>query len=150
MKKSKYREDLELQLGEQLNYLISSSHALNVRAAECFDSSLQPAAFIIVRWLFSYGAANATILADATAMDKSSISRLINQLKKFNYVKSEADPNDKRGVIISLTELGKTKTIEALKQKETAFYERILNWDDTKLENFVALFREFNLITGLE
>jgi DNA-binding MarR family transcriptional regulator len=83
-------------------------------------------------------------------MDKSSISRLINQLKKFNYVKSEADPNDKRGVIISLTELGKTKTIEALKQKETAFYERILNWDDTKLENFVALFREFNLITDLE
>lgn len=138
------RNNLELQLGEQLNALISASHALNVRTAACFDSTLQPAAFLIVRWLFSFGPTSATVLAESTAMDRSSVSRLVNQLKALNYVKSEPSPNDRRGVLLSLTELGQQKTMNALKEKESAFYERISKWDDSKLEKFIELLRDFN------
>ncbi len=135
---------LEQQLGEQLNALISAAHALNVRTAEIFDSTLQPASFLIVRWLFSFGPASATVLAESTAMDRSSVSRLLSQLKQLNYVKSEPSPNDRRGVLLSLTELGKQKTIDALKEKESAFYERISKWDDYKLEKFIKMLKDFN------
>lgn len=142
--KNTSRNILELQLGEQLNALISASHALNVRTAACFDSTLQPAAFLIVRWLFSFGPTSATVLAKSTAMDRSSVSRLVNQLKTLNYVKSESSPDDRRGVLLSLTELGRQKTMDALKEKESAFYERILKWDDSRLEKFIELLRDFN------
>lgn len=138
------RSQLELKLGEQINALISASHALNVRTAACFDSSLQPAAFILVRWLFSFGPASATTLAEATAMDRSSVSRLINQLKSLGYVQSEKSQSDKRGVLLSLTVLGQENTIAALKEKESAFYERITNWDDEKLEKFTEMLKDFN------
>lgn len=138
------RTQLELKLGEQLNALISASHALNVRTAARFDSALQPAAFLIVRWLFSFGPTSATVLAESTAMDRSSISRLVNQLKTMNYVKSEPSPSDRRGVLLSLTELGRQRTMDALKEKESAFYERISKWDDSKLENFIEMLRDFN------
>ena len=61
--KTKDREALELALGEQIHALISASHALNVRSAERFDATLQPAAFHLVRWLYSYGPTSAAALA---------------------------------------------------------------------------------------
>jgi len=138
------RIELELELGKELNALISASHSLNVRTAARFDSTLQPAAFLLVRWLFSFGPASATVLAESTAMDRSSVSRLINQLKKLGYVQSEISPNDRRGILLSLTELGHQKTIDALNEKESLFYERISNWDDCKLEKFTGMLKDFN------
>lgn len=138
------RVTLELKLGEQLNALISASHALNVRTAELFDPTLQPAAFLIVRWLLSYGPASATILAESTAMDRSSVSRLVAQLKRLGYVKSETHPEDRRGVLLSLTELGREKALCALKEKEAEFYKRISQWEDSELEKFIVMLTCFN------
>ena len=138
------RVELELELGKELNALISASHSLNVRTAARFDSTLQPATFLLIRWLFSFGPASATVLAESTAMDRSSVSRLINQLKKLGYVQSEISPNDRRGILLSLTELGHQKTIDALNEKESLFYERISNWDDYKLEKFTRMLKDFN------
>lgn len=138
------RTQLELKLGEQLNALISASHALNVRTAARFDSTLQPAAFLLIRWLFSFGPTSATVLAESTAMDRSSVSRLVNQLKRLGYVKSEISPDDRRGILLSLTELGQQKIRDALKEKESLFYERISKWDDSQLEKFTEMLSDFN------
>jgi len=146
--KTKDRETLELALGEQIHALISASHALNVRSAERFDATLQPAAFHLVRWLYSYGPTSAAALAEATAMDRSSVSRLIKQLEKSGYVMKEQDPDDRRGVLLSLTELGQQSTGSALKEKESAFYVRISKWDDEELGRFTAMLRQFNGLEG--
>lgn len=138
------REQLELQLGEQINALISASHALQVKTATRFDSSMQPAAFLIIRWLYSFGATSAAHLAESTAMDRSSVSRLVKQLELSGYIKKEVSPDDRRGILLSLTELGRNNTVEALKEKEFAFYERISNWDDKLLNDFVEMLRLFN------
>lgn len=138
------RIQLELNLGEQLNALISAAHALNVRTAAVFDPTLQPAAFLIVRWLLSYGPASATYLAESTAMDRSSVSRLVTQLKNSGYVKSETPPEDRRGVLLSLTAFGREKALLALKEKEDEFYKRISNWEDSKLESFIGMLTCFN------
>ncbi|MDM5292567.1 MarR family transcriptional regulator [Peribacillus simplex] len=142
---SELREELELALGEQLNSLISEAHALNVRTAATFDTTLQPAAFLIVRWLFSHGPTNASTLAESTAMDRSSISRLIGQLKGLGYVKSEPHPKDRRGVMLSLTELGHDKTIKALKEKESIFFERISGLTDSELKAYIEMLKNLTI-----
>ncbi|MBA2937226.1 MarR family transcriptional regulator [Paenibacillus sp. CGMCC 1.16610] len=143
------RKGLEVELGNQLNALISAVHALNVRAATKFDSSIQPAAFHIVRWLYSYGPTNAAKLADSTAMDRSSVSRLIKQLQLLGYVTREVSPNDGRGVMLSLTEKGKQQVIEALNEKESVYYERLSNWGDVELQEFISMLKHFNGFNGL-
>lgn len=142
---SDLREELELALGEQLNSLISEAHALNVRTAATFDTTLQPAAFLIVRWLFSHGPTNASTLAESTAMDRSSISRLIGQLKGLGYVKSEPHPKDRRGVMLSLTELGHDKTIKALKEKGSIFFERISGLTDSELKAYIEMLKNLTI-----
>ncbi|MDP1418135.1 MarR family transcriptional regulator [Peribacillus simplex] len=142
---SDLREELELALGEQLNSLISEAHALNVRTAATFDTTLQPAAFLIVRWLFSHGPTNASTLAESTAMDRSSISRLIGQLKGLGYVKSEPHPKDRRGVMLSLTDLGHDKTIKALKEKESIFFERISGLTDSELKAYIEMLKNLTI-----
>ena len=143
-KQNTTRIQLELDLGKELNALISASHALNVRTAAVFDSTLQPAAFLIIRWLLSYGPANATILAESTAMDRSSVSRLVTQLKKLGYVKSETHPNDHREILLSLTELGREQSSKAIKEKEEEFYKRISKWENSNLESFINMLQSFN------
>ncbi|AFH63000.1 MarR family winged helix-turn-helix transcriptional regulator [Paenibacillus caseinilyticus] len=138
------RERLQLQLGEQLNALISAVHALNVRAAAKFDPAIQPAAFHIVRWLYSYGPTNAAALAESTAMDRSSVSRLVKQLESLGYVNREASPKDGRGVVLSLTEDGQQKVMEAIQEKESVYYERLSNWKDEELRDFIQMLRHFN------
>ncbi|WP_313075830.1 MarR family winged helix-turn-helix transcriptional regulator [Lacrimispora sp.] len=143
-KQDAIRSQLELALGNELNALISASHALNMRTAAIFDPTLQPAAFLIIRWLLSYGPANATILAESTAMDRSSVSRLVTHLKHLGYVKSETHPEDRRGVLLSLTELGREKASNAIKEKGEEFYKRISKWKDSDLEAFIDMLRCFN------
>ena len=138
------RNQLELILGNELNALISASHALNVRTAAVFDSTLQPAAFLIIRWLLSYGPVKATVLAQATAMDRSSVTRLVTQLKQLGYVKSETHPQDNRGILLSLTDYGREKALYAIKEKEIEFNKRIANWENTELETFIELLEYFN------
>ncbi|WP_458123680.1 hypothetical protein [Paenibacillus sp. Z3-2] len=50
---------------------------------------------------------------------------------------------------MSLTELGQQSTVGALKEKESAFYDRISRWDDDKeLERFMTMLRQFNGLEG--
>ncbi|WP_156284092.1 MarR family transcriptional regulator [Paenibacillus sp. NEAU-GSW1] len=67
-------------------------------------------------------------MAEATATHRSAVSRLVKQLEMKEYVKKETSPNDHRGVLLSLTELGQRKIIDALNEKEIVFYERISQW----------------------
>ncbi|WP_419886236.1 MarR family winged helix-turn-helix transcriptional regulator [Paenibacillus sp. B-A-8] len=143
-RKDTLRGQLELSLGEQMNALISAAHALNVRTTASFDSSIQPAAFHIVRWLYSYGPTSASALAEATAMDRSSVSRLLKQLENLGYVTREDSPKDRRAILLTLTDLGRQKTYHALQDKEFVFYERIAQWDNQQLETFTQMLKEFN------
>jgi DNA-binding MarR family transcriptional regulator len=142
--KDSLRGQMELKLGKQIIALISAAHALNVRTAASFDSSIQPAAFHIVRWLYSYGPTSASALAEATAMDRSSVSRLLKQLENLGYVKREDSPKDRRAILLTLTDLGRQKTYDALQDKEFVFYERIVQWDNQQLETFIQMLKEFN------
>ncbi|KTD85661.1 MarR family winged helix-turn-helix transcriptional regulator [Paenibacillus etheri] len=142
--KDSLRGQMELKLGKQINALISAAHALNVKTAASFDSSIQPAAFHIVRWLYSYGPTSASALAEATAMDRSSVSRLLKQLENLGYVQREDSPKDRRAIFLTLTDLGRQKTYDALQDKEFVFYERIAQWDNQQLETFIQMLKEFN------
>jgi len=79
-------------------------------------------------------------------MDRSSVSRLIKQLESLGYIKRDPSPNDGRAILLSLTEYGKNETTNALREKESVFNDRISNWNDEQIHNFIQILRKFNAL----
>ena len=144
---SSRRRQLELALGVELNALLSASRALDVRTAAAFHPDLQPAAFHLARWLYAYGPAKPSTLAEAVGMDRSSTSSLIGKMKRVGLVASTPDVADKRGVIVSLTQIGEARVIEALGVRSSAFFKRTHDWPLEDLQRFTTLLKEFNART---
>ena len=138
------RRTLEVELGEQLNVLLTAAHALANQAAALFDTDLQPAAFHIARWLHAHGPASSSVIADSVAMDRSATSRLLGQLHSLGFVARDSDPKDRRSAIFTLTTKGHMRLDLALEQRGLAFYKRIRPWTDDELRRFTTMLRRFN------
>jgi len=138
------RREAALAVGAELNALLSASRALTERSAAAFHPDLQPAAFHLARWLYSYGPAKPSALADAVAMDRSSTSSLIKQMKAAGLVESTKAPDDGRAVVVSLTPTGLSRTAEALDLRGTVFFERTKDWSTEDLQAFADLLGRFN------
>jgi DNA-binding MarR family transcriptional regulator len=143
----KTRRALELELGEQLNVLLTAAHALGTQAAAYFDEGLQPAAFHVARWLHAHGPATSSAIAENVAMDRSATSRLLGQLRRLGFVARESDSKDRRGMIFSLTDDGRERLNLALEQRGLVFYGRTEPWTDSELRRFTAMLRRFNTIS---
>ncbi|MFD6697930.1 MULTISPECIES: MarR family winged helix-turn-helix transcriptional regulator [unclassified Microbacterium] len=142
------RRDIELALGVELNALLSASRALTERTAAAFHPDLQPAAFHLARWLFAYGPANPSALAEAVAMDRSSTSHLIGKMKRLDLVTSAPDPADRRGTIVALTPAGRSRVEEALDVRGTSYFARTNTWADADLKSLTDLLHRFNTSPG--
>ncbi len=138
------RRERELELGVELNALLSASRALTERTAAAFHPDLQPAAFHLARWLYAYGPASPSALAEAVAMDRSSTSNLIGQMKRLSLVDSDRDPSDRRSVIVSLTPAGAKRVVEALDLRGSTFFTRTESWSSEDLAAFTSLLKRFN------
>jgi DNA-binding MarR family transcriptional regulator len=66
------------------------------------------------------------ILADILLLDRSSVSRLVDQLVKEDFVLRVINENNRRETLLSLTGKGRT-TIHKLRQQSINFYGRVLN-----------------------
>jgi DNA-binding MarR family transcriptional regulator len=138
------RRAATLALGVEINALLSASRALTERSAAAFHPGLQPAAFHLARWLYAYGPANPSVLAEAVAMDRSSTSNLIGRMKGLGLVESAPDPADRRSVKVSLTPEGAERVVEALDLRGASFFARTEGWAVEDIERFASLLNAFN------
>lgn len=76
-------------------------------------------------------------LGKYTGMDKSSLTRMVDDLEKKGIVFRKTDPEDRRKVLVSLTEKG-LDCYNRLSQITTEMAEEILQFvDDNDVENFM-------------
>jgi DNA-binding MarR family transcriptional regulator len=66
------------------------------------------------------------VLADLLLLDRSSVSRLVDQLVKANFVLRVINENNRRETLLSLTEKGST-TIHKVRQQSIHFYGKVLH-----------------------
>jgi DNA-binding MarR family transcriptional regulator len=67
-----------------------------------------------------------TELADRLHLERSSASRLVDVLVKGNFVNRIINENNRREMIISLTDKGE-RTIQQVREQSLHFYENVLN-----------------------
>ena len=133
------RSELELALGERINALLSATRVLSERSAAQFHPSLQPAAFHIARWLYAFGAARPSVIAEAVGMDRSSTSTLIGSMRKLGLLDGEPDPEDRRSIIVSLSTSGRERVAAVLEDRGLEFSRRTEGWSDDDLGRLVEL-----------
>ena len=86
-----------------------------------------------------------------TGMEKSSLTRMVDDLEKKGVVSRKTDPDDRRKVLVSLTEKG-LKYYNSLKEIEAEMADEILKFVDEKdiedfvqsLETMVKILRKIN------
>lgn len=132
------------RLGLEINALLGASRALTERSAAAFHEDLQPAAFHIARWLYAYGPAKPSAVAEAVAMDRSSTSALLKRMTSLGLTQSSRAPEDGRSVLVSLTPSGRTQVEQALALRQGELEQRVEGWSATDLEALVSLLHRFN------
>lgn len=94
LKRDELRAELDKALrkssaeGTIFSHLVAQNVGLNSMDMECLD------------FLFIQGAMTAGKMAELIGLTTGAITGLIDRLEKAGYVRREADPNDKRKVII--------------------------------------------------
>ncbi|GAA4563838.1 hypothetical protein GCM10023176_08600 [Micromonospora coerulea] len=133
------RHKIELALGERINALISATRALSERSAAHFHPRLQPAAFHIARWLYAFGPARPSEVAEAVGMDRSSTSTLIGKMRSLGLLDSSPAPDDRRSIIVRLSAEGRQRVAATLEERGKEFYTRTQDWSTDDLARLVEL-----------
>ncbi|MEH1016255.1 MarR family transcriptional regulator [Micromonospora sp. CPCC 206060] len=133
------RHKIELALGARINALISATRALSERSAAHFHPQLQPAAFHIARWLYAFGPARPSEVAEAVGMDRSSTSTLIGKMRALGLLDSSPAPDDRRSIIIQLSSEGQERVAATLEERGKEFYARTQDWSTEDLARLVEL-----------
>ena len=132
------------RLGLEINALLGASRALTERSAAAFHEDLRPAAFHIARWLYAYGPAKPSDVAEAVAMDRSSTSALLKRMTSLGLAQSSRTPEDGRSLLVSLTPAGRTQVERALALRQDELEHRVAGWSPTDLDTLVSLLHRFN------
>lgn len=93
-----------------------------------------------------------TVLSDELFRNRSTITRLIDQLEKRGLVSREQKPMDRRTLYITLTETGKALCEEVHKEHVSSLLERFSCFSDTDITQFKRLLHLLrdSLIANLE
>jgi len=138
------REDAILELGTQLNVLLSSARAFNAETAANFEPALSGASFQILQKLHSTGATRSMRIAQALAMDRSALSRLLQQLTQAHLIEAYPDPSDGRATLYGLTKETSERMDHAIVGKGSRFSGRLLAWSSADIQQLSGLLARLN------
>ena len=81
-----------------------------------------------------------TDLAKHMSVSTAAISRSLKHLRESGFIETEPDPKDRRGAIISITELGRKTVYDNCNRLEELMQRATANIPNEQLENFFSTF----------
>ena len=96
----------------------------------------------------SYNPMALTEVREYLSVSKAAVSQMLNSLEKRGYILREIDPNNRRNIIVILTEEGKT----AFEKKNQEFYDRfemvIRGIGEKDVSQFIAMINKMSDAMG--
>lgn len=153
-KKDFHTEDAFVQVASQLVvYQIKTAwlqiQKMGDKIASKYDASLSMA-FVLMA-IYEEEGTPVTKIAPRIGMEPNSLSRLLKSLEKKAYIFKEADPKDKRIVLVKLSELGLERRKIALRSVFSIEKEVMKDVAEDDLKGFFKVMRTVNSkLMGLE
>lgn len=135
------RDDGPYVLDDQVGFILRQAYQRHAAIfAERFGDDLTPTQWAAVSKLAEIGDCSQNLLGRYTAMDVATIKGVVERLARRGYVRTQADPEDRRRLMVSLSEAGRTlceerqalafrvtaETLAPLKPQEQATLLRLL------------------------
>jgi len=132
----------ELSIDHQLRATWQAVAKMYNEQAESFESTMAMA-FVILNIDFENGTPS-TSLGPLMGMEATSLSRILKSMEEKGAIYREKNPNDGRGVLIKLTDLGKLKREDA-KMSVLRFNEVVRqNITEEELTSFFKVTKTIN------
>ncbi|MCO6187460.1 MarR family winged helix-turn-helix transcriptional regulator [Rhizobium sp. L1K21] len=94
-------------LDDQIGFILRLAQQRHTALfSECFGGDLTSTQWALISKLKQVGESSQNLLGRLTGMDVATIQGVVERLKKRNIIKSKPDPEDKRRVVLSLSEEG--------------------------------------------
>ena len=102
------------------DYLLQLTSAMRTMRDTALDAQLRPHGLTASRYrvlgvLNQFGACTMSEMANFTAMDRTTLTRIADQLVVVGWVERKAAPKDRRQVLLELTGLGRNTYLAAVK-----------------------------------
>jgi DNA-binding MarR family transcriptional regulator len=104
----------EYRLQEQIGFILRKAHQRHVAIFASRIADLTPPQFAALCKLHDLGACSQNQLGQLIAMDAATIKGVVDRLKSRSLVSIAEDLEDRRRVIVSLTELGSATIVPLL------------------------------------
>ena len=112
--------------------------------ARAVHPDLQSSSYLMLSWLTEHGPQRASAMAEAFGIDKGAISRQVQHLLDLGLVDRCPDPEDGRATLVSASEEAVTRLAEISGDRRRWLDERLGDWPDDDLSEFVRLLGRYN------
>jgi DNA-binding MarR family transcriptional regulator len=112
--------------------------------ARSVHEDLQPASYLMLSHLVSAGPQRSSALSDHFSVDKGAISRQVQHLSDLGLVDRARDPVDGRATLVSAS-ADAVRRMEAIRSERRRWLdERLSEWSEDDLREFVAGLARYN------
>ena len=131
-------------LEREVGVLMRRSRRVVAERAAMVAEELTPAAYLMLAHLTHAGPRRASDLVDTFHLDKGAVSRSVHMLVELGLVTKEADPEDGRAVILSVTDLAERRVREVSRARLGVLEDVMDEWSQEDLAGFVKAFSRYN------
>lgn len=124
--------------------LIRFKRSLHIIRQSVDVTGLPPAGIPLLATLVHKGPARSGDLADAAFLDRSTVSRQIDQLVRSGHVRRTADPDDGRATLLEATDHGRSHLESHRQRMQDLLSIVVADWDEQTLRNTVTCLRRLN------
>ncbi|GAB7191431.1 MarR family transcriptional regulator [Kineococcus sp. NUM-3379] len=127
------------RLERELAVLLRRSRAISRDMARQVHPDLEPEAYSLLVRLDDVGSARPSDLAGYFGIGKPTLSRQVQLLEQLGLLTRRDDPSDRRAVVLTLSENGRTLVHRAREARRSQLRTLIADWDEADVEQFATL-----------
>lgn len=142
------RADSILALESEVLALIRRVRRVIGERARMVHPELQPAAYLLLLSLADAGAVRASSFVEKLEVDKGAVSRHVQHLVALGLAERSPDPDDGRATLVSASADAVRRLGEVSATRRGWLDERLGDWSDAELADFVATLGRYNTTLG--
>lgn len=134
------------QLEREVGVLMRRSRRAVRDRALMVHPELAGPAYLMLSFLIAHGPSRASDLADAFQLDKGAVSRAVHSLEELGLIRKEADPEDRRAMILHVEPEARRRMLAVSEQRLARLESLLEDWTLDDIGDFVESFVRYNAL----
>ena len=118
--------------------------------ARAVHPDLQPMSYLMLAHLAESGPQRSSALAETFGVDKGAVSRQVQHLVDLALLDKSPDPDDGRAALLTVTDDARRRMADVQRHRRKYLDERLGDWSDDDLRQFVDMLARYNASLDLD